>query len=93
MIAATDPEGYAGSCVAIAAMDLRPDLERIIAPMLVVAGLDDPATPPDHAEAIAAAVAGARLEIVAPAAHLASWEQAPAVNRLLLDHFASAKED
>jgi 3-carboxy-cis,cis-muconate cycloisomerase/3-oxoadipate enol-lactonase len=87
MLAATPDEGYAGSCEAIAAMDLRADLPAISAPTLVVAGADDPATPPPHAEAIVAAIPAARLEVVADAAHLANIEQPQQVTRLLLDHF------
>lgn len=85
-LAATPPEGYAGCCEAIAAMDLRPVLPRIVAPTLVVAGAEDPATPPEHARAIVAAVPGARLEILSPAAHLAVVERAGAVLDLLGEH-------
>jgi 3-oxoadipate enol-lactonase len=76
-------EGYAGCCEAIATMDLRPALHRITAPTLVVAGADDPATPPEHGQAIAAAIPGARFEVLPDAAHLASVEQAEAVTALL----------
>ncbi|MBB5157945.1 3-oxoadipate enol-lactonase [Saccharopolyspora phatthalungensis] len=87
MLVAADAEGYAGCCEAIAEMDLLPKLGEITAPTLVIAGAEDPATPPPHAERIAAAVPGARLEVLSPAAHLANAEQPEAVNRLLLDHF------
>ena len=85
MIAATPPAGYAGACAAIEEMDLRADLPRITAPTLVLAGADDPATPPAHAETIAAAIPGARLTVLERAAHLATYEQARAVNRLILE--------
>jgi 3-oxoadipate enol-lactonase len=85
-------EGYAGCCEAIATMDLRDALPRITAPVLVVAGADDPATPPEHGAQIAAAVPGARLVVVPDAAHLASVEQAETVTALLVDHFAGAGE-
>ena len=88
MLAATSDEGYAGCCEAIAAMDLRADLPAISAPTLVIAGADDPATPPPHAAAIVAAIGGARLEVVAGAAHLANIQQPKLVTRLLLDHLA-----
>ncbi|MEY9213285.1 pimeloyl-ACP methyl ester carboxylesterase [Thermobifida halotolerans] len=87
MISETSVEGYAGCCAAIQHMDLRPDLPSITAPTLVVAGKEDPSTPPDQAELIAEAIPDARLEIVPDAAHLASWEQATAVNELLIQHF------
>ena len=61
-------EGYAGCCEAIGAMDLRPSLPAITAPTLVIAGAEDPATPPWHG----AVIAGARLAVVRGAAHLAS---------------------
>jgi 3-oxoadipate enol-lactonase len=86
MLAAQPPDGYAACCGAIERMDLRPDLGGIRAPVLVIAGEDDPATPPEHARGIAGAIPGARLEVLASAAHLASVEQPEAVTRLLLDH-------
>jgi 3-oxoadipate enol-lactonase len=86
MIAATPAEGYAGCCEAIAALDLRPYLPRIDAPTLVIAGADDPATPPVHARAIADAIPAARLCVLDRAAHLASVQQADAVTRLIADH-------
>jgi 3-oxoadipate enol-lactonase len=64
MVAGTPPEGYAACCEAIAVMDLRADLPRIVAPTLAIAGADDPATPPDHLREIAAAVPGARLLVL-----------------------------
>jgi 3-oxoadipate enol-lactonase len=88
MIEATPDEGYAGCCEAIAAMDLRPDLGRITAATLVIAGADDPATPPPHGEVIAAAVPDARLEVVADAAHLAVLEQPEAVGALVVAHLS-----
>jgi 3-oxoadipate enol-lactonase len=86
MIASADPEGYAGCCEAIAAMDLRDDLARITAPTLVVSGAEDPATPPEHQAAIAAAIPGALLQTV-PGAHLAPVESPEPVTAALLAHF------
>ena len=71
MFAATSVEGYAGCCEAIAELDLRDELDAIIAPTLVISGAEDPSIPPPHQQAIADAVAGARLETIADAAHLA----------------------
>jgi 3-oxoadipate enol-lactonase len=87
MITTTPDEGYAGCCEAIAAMDLRPDLPRITAPTLVIAGAEDPATPPSHAEVMVAGIPGAALEVVPHAAHLATVEQPAAITDLLLRHF------
>ena len=83
MIAATDPIGYAACCEAIAAMDLRAGLESVRARTLVISGAQDPSIPPRHGRAIAAAIPGARFELLDPAAHLASVERADAVNELI----------
>jgi 3-oxoadipate enol-lactonase len=80
----TDPAGYAACCEAIAAMDLRADLSRIAAPTLVLAGADDPATPPEHGAAIAGLIKGARLDVIPATAHLATVEAADAVTRAIL---------
>ncbi|HEV7212664.1 MAG TPA: 3-oxoadipate enol-lactonase [Blastococcus sp.] len=90
MVAGTPDEGYAGCCEAIAAMDLRADLARISAPTLVIAGAQDPATPPEMLQAIAAGIAGAELVIVNPGAHLAPVESPDQVTDALLAHFDSA---
>jgi pimeloyl-ACP methyl ester carboxylesterase len=68
-------------------MDLRADLPAITAPATIIAGADDPATPPSHAEVIAAGIAGARLHVVPHAAHLATVEQPAVITDLLLRHF------
>jgi 3-oxoadipate enol-lactonase/4-carboxymuconolactone decarboxylase len=92
MVASIDPEGYAGCCEAIREMDLRADLPRISAPLLVIAGAQDPATPPDHARLIASSVPGARLLVLPDAAHLAAIEQPGAVNAALLLHLGASSD-
>jgi 3-oxoadipate enol-lactonase len=87
MLTGIPAEGYAGCCEAIAAMDLEPQVGRIHAPTLVVAGSSDPATPVEHAERIVAGVPGARLAVV-DAAHLANVEQPELVTELLTGFFA-----
>ncbi len=82
-LTATPPESYAACCEALAALDLTGALARITAPLLVIAGAEDQATPPEHGEAIAAEVRGARFECLAQAAHLASIERSQQVNQLL----------
>ena len=88
LLVASPPVGYAACCGAIERMDLRPGLPRIAAPALVVAGAEDPATTPAHAEQIAAAIAGARLEVLEAAAHLPTAERPAAVTGLLRDFLA-----
>lgn len=83
---AVDADAYAGCCEAIADMDLREDLRAVRAPTLVLAGEDDPATPPALAQEIASRVAGARVAVMPEAAHLGSVEQPAAFTALLLGH-------
>ena len=90
MVTSIDAESYAQCSLAIAAMDQRADLARIAAPTLVIGGTDDPATPPEHQQAIADAVPGSRLEILADAAHVITYEQPARVVALLIDHFRGA---
>jgi 3-oxoadipate enol-lactonase len=85
MLAATPAEGYAACCSAIEHMDLVPELGAIRAPTLVIAGTQDPATPPEHGERIAAGIPGAHLEMV-DAAHLATIEQPAAMTRFVAGH-------
>ena len=86
MLRATPAEGYAGCCEAIRDMDLRDRLGEIRAPTLVIAGADDPAIPPDHAELIRESVPDARLLVVPRAAHLANVEQPGRVTQAIVDH-------
>ncbi|MEV6924947.1 3-oxoadipate enol-lactonase [Dactylosporangium sp. NPDC051485] len=86
MIAACPAEGYAAGCEAIAAMDLREDLRRICAPTLVIAGADDPASPPEHGERIHEGIRGSRLVVLPNAAHLANVEQPETIAQLINDH-------
>jgi 3-oxoadipate enol-lactonase len=92
MLKGIDAEGYASCCAAIAGMDLLDDLASVGAPTLVIAGADDPATPPEHGQAIADRIRDARLEIVDGAAHFANVERPDEVNALLLAHFCGTGE-
>ncbi len=87
---ATPDEGYAGACEAIAELDLEPRLGSIHAPVLVVAGEDDPAAPPAAAEQIAAAIPGGRAVTVPNSAHLLNREQPDVLTALLLEHLGAA---
>jgi 3-oxoadipate enol-lactonase len=87
MFAGVDDEGYANCCAIIERMDLTDGLANISAPTLIIAGAQDPSTPPpEHAAVIAGAVPNARLEVLDPGAHLVNVERAGAVNRLMLEH-------
>jgi 3-oxoadipate enol-lactonase len=83
-------EGYAGCCEAIAEMDLRTSLGRVRVPTLVIAGAEDPSTPPWHGAVIAAGIPGARLRVIRGASHLANVSQPGEVTAALLAHLAAA---
>lgn len=82
-ILATDPVGYARACDVIRDMDLRERLAAISAPTMIIAGADDPATPPLLGEALRSAIPGAELVVISGAAHLLNIERAEQVNRHL----------
>lgn len=84
MLLATDRRGYAGCSAAIRDMDLRPTAPLISVSTLVIAGLQDPATPPEHSQLLADRIEGAQL-VSLNAAHLSNVEQAEAFNAALAD--------
>ncbi len=81
-----DPEAYAACCDALAAFDLRDRLGEIAARTLLVAGRQDPATPPPHLREIADAVPGATLVELPGASHLAPAQCPQAVLTALRAH-------
>lgn len=84
VLSSTPPEGYAGCCEAIADMDLTPDLPSVAAPTLVIAGAEDPSTPPEHGRLIADLIPGAAFEVISPAAHLATLERPDLTTAMIL---------
>ena len=83
---ATPPEGYAACCDALRGWDFRAELVTVSAPTLVLVGADDPATPPDQADLIAAGIPGARVTVIPAGAHLVNVEQPEAFNSAVLEH-------
>lgn len=91
-VAATDPEGYAGCCEAVAGYDVRGGLPGVTAPTLLVAGAEDPSTPPaEHADVIARLLPGAAYTTLPGTAHLVSWQRPDEVNALLLRHLRAGQ--
>ncbi|WP_415943103.1 3-oxoadipate enol-lactonase [Streptomyces sp. 067-1] len=82
-----DPDAYAACCDALAAFDLRDRVGEIAAPTLLIAGREDPATPPAHLRELADAVPGATLTEIPGASHLAPAERPGAVLTALRAHF------
>ncbi|WP_445527827.1 bifunctional 3-oxoadipate enol-lactonase/4-carboxymuconolactone decarboxylase PcaDC [Streptomyces cyslabdanicus] len=87
---AADPEAYAACCDALAAFDLTDRLPEIGARTLLVAGREDPATPPAHLRQIADAVPGSALVEIPGASHLAPAQCPEAVLAALRTHLGGA---
>lgn len=75
MIETSPPEGYAACCGAIRDMDQREAISSINVPTLVIAGAQDPATPPADGQFLAGKIRGARY-VELPTAHLSNVEAA-----------------
>ena len=88
MIRRTPPQGYAGCCAAISALDLTDRLPAIKIPTLVVVGEEDQGTPVAASQAIQAKIAGSQLEILKSAAHLANMEQPEAFTKAVTTFLA-----
>lgn len=83
MILATPPAGYAAATEVVAHLDLRPDLDRIAAPTVVVSGSEDPACPPEVGRALAAGIPGADFVELEAVAHLGNVERPEALTDLI----------
>ncbi|MBK3633338.1 3-oxoadipate enol-lactonase [Streptomyces asoensis] len=83
---AADPAAYAACCDALGAFDLRERLPEIAVRTLLIAGREDPATPPAHLREIADAVPGATLVELPGASHLAPAQCPEAVLTALRTH-------
>jgi 3-oxoadipate enol-lactonase len=86
---ATPVEGYLGGCDAIAELDFTPDLPRIRARTLAIAGSADAGTPPAMSQAIADRIPGSQMAVIPGAAHLAAVEK-PAEFAALVKGFLAA---
>jgi 3-oxoadipate enol-lactonase len=86
MFTGTSAEGYAGCAEAIADMDQRESITAISAPTLVVAGAEDPSTPPWQGARLARSIPGAALTVVRGAAHLANYQDPGPVTAALAAH-------
>lgn len=84
-----NPAGYAATAHAVAAVDWLDHLPRVRCPCLVIAGGRDTGTTPAMAQAIAAAIPGARFAQLEEAAHLSVAEQPEAFAALVHDFIAA----
>jgi 3-oxoadipate enol-lactonase len=68
-LAKADPLCFARACLALAEVDLRPEVGRIRNPTLVMAGSLDQTTPPALVRELAAAIPGARFHEIPGSGH------------------------
>ena len=66
----SDPEVIQAACIALAGLDLRPELGKVNLPVLVLVGEHDEATPPPMSRELAALLPYARLKIIPGCAHV-----------------------
>lgn len=77
-LAQADPQAFARACLALAALDFGPELERIACRTLVLAGELDQTTPAPLARELAARIPGARFQQLDGCGHCPQIE-APAL--------------
>jgi len=68
--------------------DLRSFRDRIDAPVLLIAGAEDALTGPFHSQALAAAIPGARLELIARSGHSPHIERPADFSQLVVSFLA-----
>ncbi len=85
----TDPEIFRAACAALAELDLRPQLGQFKAPVLVLVGEHDEATPPPMSHELAAGLPHARLKVIPGCAHVPQL-QSPEVFLDAIGDFLSA---
>ena len=66
----TNPTVFHTACLALAGLDLRPDLSMVTMPVLVLVGDQDEATPPPMSEELHALLPDSRLTVLKGCAHV-----------------------
>jgi len=90
MIAQAPVAGIVGALEAmIERPDSTPTLSTIDAPVLIVVGEEDAATPPREARTMHAAIPGSRLEVIRDAGHLSNVERPAAFNTVVREFVGS----
>ena len=86
-----DDESYALCCEALARYDVTDAVSGIHLPVLCASGEFDVATPTELLVSLAAAIPGARHEMIIGAAHLPALERPDRVAQLLLDLWSTGR--
>lgn len=85
MLARSDDAGYIAACEVLAATDLAESTARLDLPVMVLAGAQDGASPPDLVAALARTIRGAQLHVLPDVGHLPPVEAPEAMAQLLRD--------
>lgn len=87
-LARTSRRAYAAAAAAIAGFDARASLADIRCPTMVIAGIEDRTVGIDTKDALAHAIAGARLVLVPGSGHVTNADQPLAFNAVLKEFLA-----
>ena len=87
----TDPEVFRAACVALAELDLRSELGKVTAPVLVLVGEHDEATPPPMSRELAAGLPNARLKVIPGCAHVPQLQSPEIFLETIGDFLAATK--
>jgi 3-oxoadipate enol-lactonase len=87
-LARTSRRAYAAAAAAVAAFDARASLADVRCPTMVVAGIEDATVGLDAKNALAHAIAGARLVLVPESGHVTNVDQPLAFNTVLTEFLA-----
>ena len=89
MLVNTPAQGYIAACAAVRDMDQRETVRRASAPVLVIAGTRDPATPPKLGMELASVIEGSDY-VELDAAHLSNVEMPDAFARAVMQFLTKA---
>lgn len=83
MLARSDDAGYIAACEVLATTDLSESTASLRLPVMVIAGEQDGASPPDLVSNLARSIRGAELHVLPDVGHLPPVEAPEAMARLL----------
>lgn len=87
-LARTSRRAYAAAAAAVAGFDARASLADVRCPTMVVAGIEDSTVGIEAKNALANAIAGARLVLVPESGHVTNVDQPVAFNTVLTEFLA-----
>jgi 3-oxoadipate enol-lactonase len=87
MLLKTAPDGYIGTCCALRDADFHAMAGLIKAPVLVLCGAEDIATPPESGRELARLIPGAKFSLIEGAGHLPCIEKPAAMAARIMQFF------